>query len=305
VTILRASRAEKVMKKPGHYLLTALAALVAVTTSCSEVPVANTVRSTDGTEIAFDVRGEAEPALVFVHGWSGDRSGWRFQTGEFSRSHTVVTLDLAGFGDSGHGREGWTVQRFAEDVAAVVQEQGIHQAVLVGHSMGSGVILEAALLMPERVIGLVAVDVFQNVEESLTEEEIDHRAQRLMHNVNHPDREYLDVAFNNRLDPEIIQEFIESYESSPKIGWRESLGEFMAWRSHELTGALSRLRVPIVCINSGRRPTEVEIARKYALSFDVKVIEGVNHAIMIEAPEEFNSTLHEILDENGWVSRNP
>lgn len=77
----------------------------------------------------------------------------------------------------------------------------------------------------------------------------------------------------------------------------------MVWRSHDLTGALTRLQVPIVCINSGRRVTEVEIARRYAPAFDVKVIDGVNHAIMLEAPERFNTTLQEVLEEQGWAPR--
>jgi pimeloyl-ACP methyl ester carboxylesterase len=298
---IRSAVGEEVILKTGFRLLLAVAAAVTVTTSCSKAPVPNTVLSADGTPISFAVRGAGEPALVFVHGWSGDRSGWRYQTEVFSKEHTVVTLDLAGFGASGNQRESWTVQRFAEDVAAVVESLDIEQAVLVGHSMGSGVILEAALLMPERVVGLIPVDVFQNVEDSLTDEEIDKREERLMNNVEHPNREYLESAFNNRLDPAVIDEIIAGYESSPKIGWGESLREFMVWRTHDLTGALSRLQVPIVCINSGRRVTEVEIARRYAPSFEVKVIDGVNHAIMLEAPEQFNTTLQQILVEHGWA----
>jgi hypothetical protein len=60
--------------------------------------------------------------------------------------------------------------------------------------------------------------------------------------------------------------------------------------------------VPIICINSGRRATGTETARRYAPAFDAKVIDGVNDAIMLEAPERFNATLQQILRENGWAS---
>jgi pimeloyl-ACP methyl ester carboxylesterase len=272
-----------------------------MTAGCPNSEPSNTVLSADGTPIRFDVRGAGEPALVFVHGWSGDRSGWRYQTEVFSRDHRVVTLDLAGFGESGNDRESWTVRRFAEDVVAVVESLEIQQAVLVGHSMGSGIVLEASLLMSDRVVGIVPVDVFQNVEERLTDEQIDRRADRLMANVNNPDRAALAAAFNNRLEPEVLDEFLASYRTSPKIGWREALVEYMRWRTTELVPALVRVDVPIVCINSGRRATDVETARRYAPAFDVRVIDGVNHAIMIEAPELFNPTLQEILEECGWA----
>jgi pimeloyl-ACP methyl ester carboxylesterase len=281
-------------------LISYVAVAVTVAVSCSKTAPATTVLSADGTPISFEVRGTGEPALVFVHGWSGDRSSWRYQIEAFSKDHAVVTLDLAGFGASGNDREYWTVRHYAEDVAAVVQFLDLEQVVLIGHSMGSGVTLEAALLIPEKVIGLVPVDVFQNVEDKVTDAEIEQRAERLMDNVNSPDRENLERAFNNRLDPSVIDEFMASYEASPKIGWKESLREYLVWRSNELTGSLSQLQVPIICINSGRRFTDVEIARRYAPTFDVKVIDGVNHAIPIEAPERFNATLHQILDEQGW-----
>lgn len=289
------------MQRPGTSLLGVVIVALTLTAGCPNSEPSNTVLSADGTPIRFDVRGAGEPALVFVHGWSGDRSGWRYQTEVFSRDHLVVTLDLAGFGSSGNGREFWTVRRFAEDVVAVVESLEIQEAVLVGHSMGSGVVLEASLLMPDRVVGIVPVDVFQNVEERLTDEQIDRRAERLMANVNNPDRAALAAAFNNRLEPEVLDEFLASYRTSPKIGWREALVEYMRWRTTELIPALVRVDVPIVCINSGRRATDVETARRYAPDFEVRVVEGVNHAIMIEAPELFNPTLQEILEEYGWA----
>ena len=62
--------------------------------------------SPDGIPVTFETHGTGEPALVFVHGWSCDRSYWRGQVGEFARRHRVVVVDLAGHGESGAGREG-------------------------------------------------------------------------------------------------------------------------------------------------------------------------------------------------------
>src|SRR5260370_1290299 len=70
---------------------------------------ANVVTSPDGIRIAYEAHGEGSPALVFVHGWSCNRSYWRQQLQPFSRQFKVVALDLAGHGDSGLGRKSWTI----------------------------------------------------------------------------------------------------------------------------------------------------------------------------------------------------
>ncbi|MDY6954486.1 MAG: alpha/beta hydrolase, partial [Thermodesulfobacteriota bacterium] len=130
------------------------------------------VLSKDGTPISFEVHGAGEPTLVFVHGWCCDGRYWRGQVPHFSKSHSVVTLDLAGHGHSGATRSKYSMSAFGEDVQAVTEAVGSHRVILVGHSMGGSVIAEAARLMPERVIGLIGVDTLENIEYPMTEEEL-------------------------------------------------------------------------------------------------------------------------------------
>ena len=111
------------------------------------------VPSADGTSISYEVYGAGEPTLVFVHGWSCDARYWRAQVPHFSRKHRVVVLDLAGHGHSGSSRTRYTMGSFGEDVRAVTQASGGSRVILIGHSMGGTVIVEAARLMPDRVIG--------------------------------------------------------------------------------------------------------------------------------------------------------
>lgn len=62
---------------------------------------------------------------------------------------------------------------YGADVAEVVKTLKIEYAVLIGHSMGGPVILEAAKLLPGHVIGLIGVDTFNDVEKKYTPEKID------------------------------------------------------------------------------------------------------------------------------------
>lgn len=91
--------------------------------------------SADGVPIHYDMHGSRSIALVFVHGWCCDRGYWERQVGPFARHHTVVALDLAGHGTSGHSRTAWTIPAFREDVVAVIEAADLGPVVLTGHSM--------------------------------------------------------------------------------------------------------------------------------------------------------------------------
>ena len=113
------------------------------------------VTSRDGIPLVFEVHGAGAPAVVLVHGWSCDRSYWNGQVRPLAARYRTVTVDLAGHGESGSGRRALTMAAFGEDVVTVVEQLGADQVVLVGHSMGGDVIVEAALGLGDRVAGLV------------------------------------------------------------------------------------------------------------------------------------------------------
>ena len=121
-------------------------------------PGVDSVASVDGNMIYYEVAGEGSPPLVFVHCWNGNRSYWDAQVKEFSKDHLVVTLDLAGHGQSGKSREKWNMPNYGADVAAVVNKLDLKNAVLIGHSMGGTVIIEAARQLPGKLQALISVD---------------------------------------------------------------------------------------------------------------------------------------------------
>ena len=64
-----------------------------------------------------------------------------------------------------------------------------------------------------------------------------------------------------------------------------------------MVDALKGLEFPIRCINSDHRSTDVPAGRKHAASFELKLIKGVGHFPMLEAPEEFNKLLADTIEE--------
>ncbi|MEO1368200.1 MAG: alpha/beta hydrolase, partial [Acidobacteriota bacterium] len=130
------------------------------------------VPSADGIPIAYTRRGSGDVALVFVHGWLCGQTYWKHQVAAFTDRFQVVTVDLPGHGDSMSTatRSEWTLEAYGADVAAVVEGLDLRQVVLVGHSMGGAVILEAAPRLGDRVVGLVGVETFHNAEFEVPDE---------------------------------------------------------------------------------------------------------------------------------------
>src|SRR6185369_7504502 len=154
-------------------------ALIVIAALAAAAAEGATARSADGVAIRYHVEGTGEPTVVLVHGWAMDRHVWDGQAPALAKRHRVVTLDLAGHGESGGSRPAWTKAAFGEDVKAVVEAVGLTQLVLVGHSMGGPVVLEAARRMPERVKGIVLVDTLLDVEERTPAAEVEAFARQL------------------------------------------------------------------------------------------------------------------------------
>ncbi|GGO63366.1 alpha/beta hydrolase [Nonomuraea cavernae] len=109
----------------------------------------------DTLGIGYDEAGPGgDVAVVFSHAGVADRRMWEHQFRELSRWHRVIRYDWRGHGESGDPGE-WVCHH--EDLLAVLDALGVRRAVLVGSSMGGAYALEAALVAPERVAGLVLI----------------------------------------------------------------------------------------------------------------------------------------------------
>jgi len=111
----------------------------------------NKATSRDGTAIAFDRSGEG-PAVILVGGALSDRSAGAPLTALLAPRFTVLTYDRRGRGDSGDTAP-YAVEREVEDIEALIKGAG-GSALLVGHSSGAVLALEAARLLPTKITKL-------------------------------------------------------------------------------------------------------------------------------------------------------
>lgn len=109
-------------------------------------------------ELVYDIAGNGGLSILFIHGYSCTAHDWRFQMDSLSARYTCIALDQRGHGRSVDFDGALIIENFAKDAFALLDDLKIEQAVLCGHSMGTRIAFEAALLAPDRVSGLVLVD---------------------------------------------------------------------------------------------------------------------------------------------------
>lgn len=110
----------------------------------------------NGFTLAYTDEGAGLP-LVFVHGFPLSGGTWRHQVDAFRGTHRVIAPDLRGLGESTGAGAVSTMDQFADDLRALLDQLKVGPAVVAGHSMGGYVTLAFARMYPGLVRGLVLV----------------------------------------------------------------------------------------------------------------------------------------------------
>jgi pimeloyl-ACP methyl ester carboxylesterase len=257
-----------------------------------------TIRADDGVSIVCEIRGKGDTALVFLHGWCGDRAYWKHQVDAFAPDFRVVTLDQAGHGESGKDRKQWTTSSLAGDVEAVVKALGLKRVVLIGHSMGGPVALLASKRMPDTVVAVIGVDTLQDAEFKMPEEVSKKFLEGFEKDFKGTMRAGFAGLLSEKTDADLKNWIVTRAEAQDQKMALGLMHDMMGLDSKKL---LKEAKAPVRCINSAGgfqffKPTAIETNKKYA-DFNAVMIEEVGHYPMLEKPEEFNRKLREVLKE--------
>ena len=250
--------------------------------------------SRDGVEIHFETHGTGDPALVFVHGWSCDRGYWKHQLDHFARNHQVVTLDLAAHGQSGLDRKNWTLQGFVDDLVAVVEALHLKKAVLVGHSMGGDVIVEAAKLLVDRIVGLVWVDVYRQLGHPSSPEQTERFLAPFRADFLRTTNRFVREMFLPDSDKALVDGVAADMSAGGEVALK-ILEVNLHTFERQVTDTLPSLRTPIVSINPDYRPVDVADMLRHGVR--VVLMPAVGHFPMVEKPDSFNQVLSKVIEE--------
>jgi pimeloyl-ACP methyl ester carboxylesterase len=269
----------------------------AATTAQTQSPNGSTQLATepDGVHIEYRVVGKGDPAIVLIHGWATDANYWNAQMGPLQAKYTVVAVDLAGHGGSTKSRTDWSMEKYGEDVTAVVQRIPNQQVILVGHSMGGTVALEAARTLGNRVIGIVVVDALKSVGlPPLSQSEIQKRVAPFRADFIGAVRKYVsEELFEKGADPLFVQKVAYDMSLEPP---EVAVPSLEALLSMDFQTVLPDIKVPVLAINSDLGATDEARIRKALPTFKSDVIAHTSHFLMMEVPDEFNPILMRDID---------
>lgn len=282
----------QIAMKTNFFLI--LLAGVFCLSSCNQSQV-DFATSTDGLKISYTDQGSGSPALVFVHGWSCDKGYWKNQVPVFSDQYRVVTVDYGGHGNSGTNRENFTINSFGDDVAAVVEKLDLDKVILIGHSMGGDVIIDAASKMPERVMALIGVDTYQQFRDTtFTREIFEGYTAPFYEDFKTSADGFVRAMFPENADTALVNQVAQDMASADSRVAMQAFESMFAF-GNVIEEKLTAMDIPVYAVNADLWPTNEAYNRSVVPDFNVRYMPGYGHFIMLENPEMFNQLLHETI----------
>jgi pimeloyl-ACP methyl ester carboxylesterase len=253
------------------------------------------VTEPDGVHIEYRTYGKGEPAIILVHGWATDANYWNAQFDPLKAKYTVVAVNLAGHGGSTRSRTDWSMDNYGEDVATVARRLPNQQIILVGHSMGGTVALEAARRIGDRVIGIIVVDALKSVGLPPTPQpEIERRVAPFRADFIGSVRKYVtEELFEKGADPLFVQKVAYDMSLEPP---EVAIPSLQALLSLDFATVLPDIHVPVLAINSDLGTTDEKRIRKLLPRFKADTIPHTSHFPMMEVPDKFNPILLHDID---------
>lgn len=268
-----------------------------------------TVTSEDGTRLFYRDTGGHLPVIVLIHGFLQNSLSWQRQLADedLCAAFRLIAFDLRGHGrsDKPEAPDAYLEsERWADDVAAILDELGIERAVLAGWSYGGYVISDYLRKFGDaRLFGLVMVgtSLWLGGDESIRilAPDVAGIFPKLVSSKPEKNIPALE-AFARNLSHQPLPDSLY-YECLGYAAVVPPAARFnILHRAADNTPLAQKAHIPVL-VPHGDADVLMPIAagRHIADSFPqarLSVYEGVGHAPFLEAPERFNSELFAFAD---------
>lgn len=108
-------------------------------------------------KLNYKIYGEGEP-LIVIHGLLGMLDNWSTHARRWGKKYRVITVDARNHGRSSHSEE-MNYEAMVEDLNKLMDDLGINESHLLGHSMGGKIVMKFAQNYPYRVKKLLVADI--------------------------------------------------------------------------------------------------------------------------------------------------
>jgi pimeloyl-ACP methyl ester carboxylesterase len=289
--------------KSTHLSRRSFAVAGAVATIGSRGGLHSALAGSDIRNINFRVVGTDEPTLIFVHGFACTLEDWDAQVRGLSPRFRCAALDLPGHGGSAMPST-VSIATMAEAVNIVKDQIGSHRAILIGHSMGCRVIMQAFQQSPINTVALVFVDgSFVGGGDPVA----------AIKKAKDADRVGID-AFTQRLFNDMflegsdvkLRERLVARAQGVNAGFREELFlDLVRWDQYNAKDMLKRITLPALVLQStffdadlkrapiraGMTTPWMDLVASLVQKSEAKIIPGAGHFAMIEAAPAVNDEI--------------
>jgi pimeloyl-ACP methyl ester carboxylesterase len=257
----------------------------------------------------YERAGDGDPPLVFVHGIASAHDDWRAQLDYFRARRCVVACDLRGHGASTGDPAQCDIETYGADVSALLRALDLPPAVLIGHSLGCRVVLQASVDAPERVTGLVLVDGSRlgTGDPQMAEQ----AARQQIQAVGYPAflRGFFAGMFLEGSDPAVQERIVGRALALPEAIGAALFPRVVRWDAQAMDAALGRVAVPLLVIQStyvtpqrvrvplapGASTPWLELVRRSVPTAQIEIVSGAGHFAMLEKPQAVNQHLEQFV----------
>jgi pimeloyl-ACP methyl ester carboxylesterase len=258
-----------------------------------------------GTRLFYERQGDGNPPLIFVHGYACNHDDWQRQVDFFRSRQSVVTCDLRGHGASDGDPAHCDIETYGADISVLLHALDLPPAILIGHSLGCRVVLQAYLQAPQRVAGLVLVDGSRlGIGDAVAAEQRMHQQMRTV-GYQAMIRSLFTDMFLADSDPALKASILSRALALPEAIGAVLFPRLVGWDARYMDAALSQVAVPLLAIQStnvnpervrvplqpGASTPWLALVRRHVPTAQIEIVSGVGHFPMLEAPKAVNQML--------------
>ena len=242
----------------------------------------------NGTSLHLREGGEGSPTILLIHGWAVPGTVWEPVLARWpANAGRVLAPDLRGTGFSSKPREGYTLDDDVADVLALVDELGLQDLVLVGHSKGGTIAQRVALARPAVLRKLVLL-----CPVPASGIPLDEGTAGFFRSLCGPREgmsQLITLTMGKQHDAALLGRLVDSMAS---VCLESLLGGFDAFRTADFGDRIAAITTPTLVI-AGEADTvtplallQPEVVAKIP-GATLQLMPGVGHYPQIEIPEEF------------------
>lgn len=272
----------------------------------------------DGTRIAYGVAGSG-PALMLTNGLTTSTGFWKHLQPRWRTHHTVITWDLPGHGSSAPSvsSAGASIEALPAIMARILDAEGIAQAVHIGWSVGSQIVLEMYRQFPERVSALATL--FGPAGNALQHTRLPVSGRHLEQLAGHGQAAHVAALVTYLARLPVGSALTALLRRARLIGERTSPGDLreildhvvrldphtlplmtLSCQRHSAFDVLPRVAVPLLIMAGGQDPfmpleTVAKRMHEAAPGSELVVLETATHAALLDFPDEIGVHVEDFL----------